>query len=175
MAKGIEEAETEQDAISTAVANLTQHGTTEAREIGERIRVARDRMLAEGARIHLAIDTKARRVFLAALSAGLLVDDAAEVCGRSVAALYRLRNRDEAFRRDWDDAREASCAPIERRLEEIARHGAIDSMATVRAAEVSLRHRDPRRYQNAGQARVEMRTSAEGGSLSVRLGTPGPD
>ena len=154
--------------------DIEHWSTKEARELQERMRVARERMLADGRRRAHAIDRKSKAVFIAAIAAGLHVRDAAEICDRSVAALYRHRHLDSGFAQEWDDAMEASTAPIEERLESIALLGDPTSMATVRAAEVTLKHRAGRRYQQGG-ASVKMTQGADGSSLSVRVGTPLPD
>ena len=142
--------------------------------IADRIRVAHERMLAEAQRRTRAISNAQKAVFIAALASGLTILDAADVADCAVSTLYRTRHADSGFALAWDDAIEASCAPIEKRLEAIALTGAPDSMATVRAAEVTLKHRAGRRY-NQGSARVEMKSGPDGGSLSVRVGTPGLD
>jgi len=131
-------------------------------------------MQREGVRRNVPLSNERKAVFIAALQSGLLILDAAEVAGVAVSTLYRTRNIEPEFARMWDDANEASLQPIEQRLESIALTGDPSSMATVRAAEVTLKHRAARRY-NQGGTRVEMKSGPDGGSLSVRVGTPGGD
>lgn len=84
-----------------------------------------------------------RAAFLFALSSGLTVAAAAALAGVARRTLYDFRERDPEFGREWEDALEASLAPIEARLEEIALTGDKSCMATVRAAEALLRVRHP--------------------------------
>lgn len=132
-------------------------------------------MAADGARRLVPFSKDRKAAFVAAVAAGLNVHAACDVVGIATSTLYAQRNSDSEFARAWADALEASTAPIEERLANIAAIGAADSMATVRAAEVLLKHRDPRRYTKAPAVSAELRQTAEGGSFSVTLGTRLPD
>lgn len=156
------------------VSELAQRETSG--DLGERLRVALIRAASERARKRRPLTREAKREFLSYLAAGLAVDMAAELAGVASTTVYDARQRDEAFAAEWTAALDASCGPIERRLEHVAMTASVDSMAGVRAAETLLKGRS-RRYHPPQQARQsgEMTLSRGDESLTFKLSAPGPD
>lgn len=145
--------------------------------LAERLRAAADRMEWDRAHRGVALSAQRRDTALAALRAGLPVSAAARLAGVSERTLYRERDRDAEFERDWAVALEAGAEAIETRLESIALIGEPGAMATVRAAETLLRGKSPRYRQSAPGVRpaAVARMETPGGTLSVSVGTPMPD
>ncbi|MEY4761790.1 MAG: hypothetical protein RLZZ200_1646 [Pseudomonadota bacterium] len=105
-----------------------------------------------------------KALWCALLAAGVSVADTAALVGISRSTMYRQRYKDPAFAADWDAALEMSIDPIEQRLKDISLTGPVDSMATVRAAEILLKGRSSR-YAQGGPARglkVESKTGGDG-------------
>lgn len=161
-------------ALFDHVADLAEQETSG--DIRERLRVALLRATSERARKHRPMTKEARREFLSYLASGMAVDQAAELAGVASATVYMHRNKDEAFAAEWSAALDASCGPIERRLEHVAMTASVDSMAGVRAAETLLKGRS-RRYHPPQQPRQagEMTLSRGDESLTFKLSAPGPD
>lgn len=145
-----------------------------------RWRVAAERMARERRKRPTPLSTERREGFLAALAAGIPVKMAADMVGVSLSTLYRERARSERFRADWDAALEAGVGEIEEKLRRWTLAETPDGLPTVaqvRAAEVLLKQRS-RRFNSGGEPReASARLDAPGGagSLTVRIGTPGPD
>ena len=145
-------------------------------DAAERIRVAAERARRELRARPRPITRECREIFLASLTAGLAVDDAAAAADRSIGGFYAMRDRDPEFARRWADAIEASCGGIERALEDTLHRAPLDSMARVRAAEVLLKTRHPaHRSGSSQQQRAQAKIESAGGSMSVSIGMPGPD
>ena len=127
------------------------------------------------ARKHVPLTKERREGFLEAIRCGVTTTRAADLVGVSRRAIYAALERDETFRRQYDDARDIAAEVIEARLEEIAMSGDRNSMATVRAAEVLLKGRS-QRYRPPQPGSTKVTSAVEGrGVMSVQIGSPGPD
>lgn len=140
-----------------------------APDVAERLRAAAVQIASLGRRGRRPLTKEARQAFLVGIAAGLDVDDAAEFCGRALSTLYQARNRDPEFARQWAEALEAGCAPVERRMRAIALTGNPESMATIRAAEVFLRTRHPN-FGPPKPASASVKMDASAGTFSVNVG-----
>lgn len=146
----------------------------------ERWRVAADRMARERRKRPTPLSAERREGFLAALAAGIPVKTAADMVGVSLSTLYREKRNSERFRQDWEAALEVGVGEIEERLRRWTMAETADGLPTVsqvRAAEVLLKSRSRRFNAPAAERQAEARLDAPNGSgsLTVRIGTPGPD
>lgn len=157
--------------------HLVALGTQESSgDLGERLRVAVIRATSERARKHRPLTKEARREFLSYLAGGLAVDMAAELAGVASSTVYRHRQEDEEFASDWAAALDASCGPLERRLEHVAMTAPVDSMAGVRANETLLKGRSRRYHPPQHRAQSgEMTVTRGNESLSFKIQSPGVD
>lgn len=116
-----------------------------------------------------------KALFLLWLGTGLPIAVSAALTGVTADTMYRHRRQDKEFAEAWDDALEASLAPIEERMSEIAINGNPESMATVRAAELMLRRRSrtfqPPKLRPQG---VEVQLGQDGKPSAVRFVTSAP-
>ncbi len=69
------------------------------------------------------ITAKGRETFLAALAAGWSVQAAADRAGWHRSRFYALRESDESFAQEWDEAIEAGCDVLEDALRVAASEG----------------------------------------------------
>lgn len=146
----------------------------------ERWRVAAERMARERRKRPTPLSAERREGFLAALAAGMTVQQAADMVGVSLSTLYREKRNSTRFRDDWDAALEVGVGEIEERLRrwvEAQTDDGLPTVAQVRSAEVLLKSRS-RRFNAPNEPReASARLDAPNGtgSLTVRIGTPGPD
>ena len=84
---------------------------------------------------------EAQDVFLVALSVGLPVDVCARLAGVNPRTPYTYRERDEVFKREWEDALETSTGAIETKLSDWVLGTDEPTVAHIRAAELLLRSR----------------------------------
>ena len=145
-----------------------------------RWRVAADRMARERRKRPTPLSSERKLGFLAALAAGMTVQQAADMVGVSLSTLYREKSKSERFRQDWESALEVGVGEIEERLRRWTMADTPDGLPTVaqvRSAEVLLKSRSRRFNAPAGEREASARLDAPGGagSLTVRIGTPGPD
>ena len=143
--------------------------------VQDRLRVVTTRLLADRARASVPMTRARRKLFLDVLANGGSVAFACEAAGISGYTAYRARRLDPKFAEAWAEAIEASCAPLEEALMQTAIYAPLDSMARVRAAESLLAARSPAYRRGGGGAAVTMRRNADGDSITLALGTPGPD
>lgn len=141
----------------------------------KRIRAAAMRAARDRKRAGTPLSRQDREDFLSLLASGISIDDAAEVVDRNISVLYNARKALPEFDRAWADALEVGCSPVERRLQSIALDGDAGSMATVRAAEVLLKTRHRAHQQAKSPSMSATVEGPNGGALTVRIGTPGPD
>ena len=142
----------------------------------ERMRVAAAQASHDRAYRTAPFTKRARLDFLEALAGGMPVFDICVLLGVSRRTVYRQRQTDQDFAREWDEAIEMRYQPVADRLQDIAQYGDPSSMATVRASEILLRVNPAFGAQPKGQrATATLRQTAEGGALTVTLGAPTAD
>jgi hypothetical protein len=141
----------------------------------EKIRVALEQARWDREHRDRPMNRAIERNFLDLFASGVPEFQICQLLGISRGTIYQRRRRDPEFGQRWDEARESRYTPIEDRLAEIAETGDMGSMATVRAAEVLLKG-SIARYNSAPrqQASATIRQTAEGGQLSISVGTPLP-
>ncbi|MEZ4494692.1 MAG: helix-turn-helix domain-containing protein [Dehalococcoidia bacterium] len=96
------------------------------------------------ARAGRPISAEQKALVVDAIAAGLSLRAACDLAGVHNSTIYREIRRDPEFGAAIEDARLVAASFAEERLEEIALDGPLDSIATVRAAEIVLRHRTAR-------------------------------
>lgn len=142
----------------------------------EKIRVMLEQAKSDRQYRERSFTKKAEADFLGLFASGMPVHDACQMLQISSATLYLRRKLKPEFAELWEEARERRYLPVEDRLADIAMTGEPSSMATVRAAEVLLKGSGIARYNSAPRqtASATVKQTAEGGQLSVSIGTPGP-